>query len=75
MGGHIALQFVMESASMAALGGVLGVSGGAAVSVAYANCQGWLTDVPVEGAGSGHPAGADHRRRGRRVSRRTSRSS
>lgn len=50
---HIAVQFVMESASLAALGGVLGVLTGAAVTVVYANHQGWLTDVPLEALGLG----------------------
>lgn len=44
---HIAVQFILESAVLATLGGVLGVSLGAAVTFGYARRQGWLVDVPV----------------------------
>ncbi|MEO1057395.1 MAG: ABC transporter permease [Actinomycetota bacterium] len=46
---HIASQFVVESASLAGLGGVLGVAIGTAVTYGYATNQGWVVDVPVQG--------------------------
>ncbi len=46
---HIAGQFVVESASLAGLGGILGVAIGAAVTYGYATNQGWVVDVPVQG--------------------------
>lgn len=46
---HIAAQFVLESASLAVLGGLFGSGLGAAVTVFYAQRQGWLVDLPVRG--------------------------
>ena len=45
---HIAAQFILESATVALLGGLLGTLLGAGVTVAYARRQGWLIDIPVE---------------------------
>lgn len=50
---HIAAQFVLESASLATLGGVLGSSLGAAVTYAYARRQGWLIEIPIAALGAG----------------------
>ena len=50
---HIAAQFVIESAALASLGGVLGTGLGAAVTIVYANRQGWLVDVPIQGLAAG----------------------
>lgn len=50
---HIAGQFVIESSMLAALGGVIGVALGAAVTVGYARRQDWLVDVPLEALGLG----------------------
>jgi putative ABC transport system permease protein len=50
---HIGVQFVLEAVTLSALGGVLGTGIGAAVTVAYANRQGWLVDIPVSGLGVG----------------------
>lgn len=50
---HIASQFVVESAALAALGGAAGVGLGAAITVVYARRQDWTIDVPVEGLGLG----------------------
>ncbi len=45
---HIAAQFILESATVALIGGLLGTLLGAGVTVAYARRQGWLIDIPVE---------------------------
>ncbi len=45
---HIRVQFVVESALLAALGGLGGVGLGAAITVGYANNQDWVISVPVE---------------------------
>jgi putative ABC transport system permease protein len=45
---HIATQFVLESAALATLGGVLGAGLGAGVTIAYAHQQDWRVDVPLE---------------------------
>lgn len=50
---HIAAQFVLESASLAMLGGFFGSGLGAAVTVFYARRQGWLVDLPVRGLVAG----------------------
>jgi putative ABC transport system permease protein len=44
---HIRLQFVVESAMLAALGGVGGVIIGAAITAGYANSQDWVISVPT----------------------------
>ncbi|MCP3935684.1 MAG: ABC transporter permease [Actinomycetia bacterium] len=44
---HIATQFVLESATLASLGGLLGAGLGAAVTIAYARQQGWLISLPI----------------------------
>ncbi|MEM9515214.1 MAG: ABC transporter permease [Actinomycetota bacterium] len=46
---HIASQFVVESATLAGLGGLIGVVLGAAVTYGYATNQGWVVDVPLQG--------------------------
>ncbi|MGF1597250.1 MAG: ABC transporter permease [Acidimicrobiales bacterium] len=48
---HIAVQFVAESAALAALGGVIGIGLGAAVTIGYSTYRGWPIDVPVDGLG------------------------
>jgi len=45
---HVAIQFVLESAALATLGGILGAGLGAGVTVAYARQQNWRVDVPLE---------------------------
>ncbi len=50
---HIRIQFVLESSLLSALGGALGVALGIGVTIAYANSQGWLIDIPPLGVGGG----------------------
>ena len=50
---HIAVQFVLESASLATLGGLIGAGLGAAVTYAYAKQQGWRVDIPIAALGAG----------------------
>ena len=50
---HIAVQFVLESATLAALGGVIGVVLGVGVTVGYARRQDWLVDIPAEALAGG----------------------
>lgn len=50
---HIAVQFVLESVALAALGGLLGAALGVGVTVGYARRQDWLIDIPVGGLGMG----------------------
>lgn len=45
---HIATQFVLESASLATLGGIIGIALGAAATFAYARHQDWLVDIPTQ---------------------------
>jgi putative ABC transport system permease protein len=45
---HIAIQFVLESAALATLGGIIGTALGAAVTITYANQQDWRIDIPIE---------------------------
>jgi putative ABC transport system permease protein len=47
--GHIVGQFLTEALLLAGTGGVLGVAIGSAVSIGYANSQGWLVSLPVVG--------------------------
>lgn len=47
--GHIVGQFLTEALLLAGTGGVLGVALGSAVSVGYANSQGWLVSLPIVG--------------------------
>ena len=44
---HIRLQFVVESALLASLGGIGGVIIGAAITAGYANSQDWVISVPL----------------------------
>ena len=47
--GHIVGQFLTEALLLAGVGGLLGVGLGSAVSIAYANSQGWLVSLPIVG--------------------------
>ena len=47
--GHIVGQFLTEALLLAGVGGMLGVGLGSAVSIAYANSQGWLVSLPIVG--------------------------
>jgi putative ABC transport system permease protein len=44
---HVRLQFIVESASLAFIGGVIGVAIGAAVTVVYARSRGWTLALPT----------------------------
>ncbi len=46
---HIRNQFVVESSLLSLLGGLLGVGAGFGVTAAYANSQGWLVALPMQG--------------------------
>ncbi len=50
---HIASQFVLESALLAAIGGLFGAVMGAMVTYGYATRQGWRIDLPAEALGAG----------------------
>ncbi len=50
---HIRAQFIVESSLLALLGGILGVTLGAAVTFAYADRQGWLVEIPTIGLAGG----------------------
>lgn len=50
---HIAVQFVLESVALSSIGGVLGIVLGVGVTVAYANRQDWLVDIPSQGLAGG----------------------
>ncbi len=50
---HIAVQFILESVALAALGGLIGVVLGVGVTVGYARRQDWLVDIPAAGLGLG----------------------
>ncbi|MCP3934948.1 MAG: ABC transporter permease [Actinomycetia bacterium] len=45
---HIATQFILESATLATLGGIIGTILGAAVTYTYATQQNWRIDIPIE---------------------------
>ncbi|MEM9034498.1 MAG: ABC transporter permease [Actinomycetota bacterium] len=47
--GHVRNQFVLESALLALFGGLIGVAAGFGVTAVYANRQGWLVDLPLQG--------------------------
>ncbi len=51
--GHIRSQFVIEAATLAGIGGLIGAVLGSAVTWAYATRQGWLVDIPVTGLAYG----------------------
>ena len=51
--GHIRLQFVFESALLAALGGVAGIILGALITVTYASSRDWVISVPTTSLGAG----------------------
>jgi putative ABC transport system permease protein len=44
---HIGLQFLIESATLTTLGGVLGAVLGSVITFVYARSQGWMVDVPI----------------------------
>lgn len=46
---HIRNQFVVESTLLSLIGGVLGVAAGFIVTTVYANRQGWLIALPMQG--------------------------
>ena len=50
---HVALQFLTESLLLSGIGGVVGVSLGSLVSLAYAKTQGWDTVLPLVGLAGG----------------------
>ncbi|MFV2062687.1 MAG: ABC transporter permease [Chloroflexota bacterium] len=50
---HIAMQFVSEALALAFMGGILGVTSGAGIAVAYALSQGWEPIVPAVAVGGG----------------------
>lgn len=50
---HIRIQFVVESALLACLGGLGGVVLGAAITAGYANSRGWVISIPVVSLGLG----------------------
>lgn len=50
---HIAGQFITESILLAALGGIVGVALGAAITQIYATRQGWILDIPTEALAAG----------------------
>lgn len=50
---HIATQFVLESASLATLGGIIGTALGAAATYIYAHQQNWLVDIPTRALTAG----------------------
>jgi putative ABC transport system permease protein len=44
---HVLSQFVLEAAVLSALGGLVGVAAGSAITAVYASSSGWRTDLPV----------------------------
>lgn len=50
---HIATQFVLESALLATIGGLVGVALGVAVTYGYATRQQWQVDIPIEALAAG----------------------
>ena len=46
---HIAVQFLVESAVLALIGGVLGIVIGTTVTHLYARSQGWTSTIPMAG--------------------------
>ena len=50
---HIRLQFVCESALLAALGGLGGVLLGAVITIAYARSQDWIVSISIGSLGAG----------------------
>lgn len=51
--GHIRSQFVLEAGLLAGLGGLLGVSTGAAITAIYARQQDWVVDVAPRALAAG----------------------
>jgi putative ABC transport system permease protein len=45
---HIGLQFLVESATLTTIGGIVGASLGAAITFGYARHQGWTVAVPTD---------------------------
>ena len=50
---HIRIQFVCESALLAALGGLGGVLLGAVITIAYARSQDWIVSISIGSLGAG----------------------
>ena len=50
---HIALQFLVESLVLAALGGALGVLAGVGAAAVYANTQHWQIVLPLDATAGG----------------------
>jgi putative ABC transport system permease protein len=44
---HIGFQFLIESATLTTIGGVLGAVLGSVITLVYARSQGWMVDVPL----------------------------
>ena len=51
--GHVRAQFLVESLLLAAVGGLVGILVGSAVTGAYASARGWTTVVPPEALAGG----------------------
>ena len=51
--GHIRAQFVIEAASLATLGGMLGAALGTVITWIYTNQQDWTMDLPLAGLAAG----------------------
>jgi putative ABC transport system permease protein len=50
---HVRMQFIVESASLAFIGGVIGVALGAMVTVVYARSRGWALALPTTAVAGG----------------------
>lgn len=50
---HIRRQFIFESLLLSAIGGLIGIGLGAAVTAAWATNQGWLVRIPLIAVGGG----------------------
>jgi putative ABC transport system permease protein len=50
---HVRVQFLVEAVMLAALGGILGILLGSAITAIYADVRGWRLAVPVGGLAGG----------------------